>query len=401
MHRILITDGSNRSALAATRSLGRKGHTIYVCGERKKTLASSSCYCEEGLAVPDPLHQGEAYVASILKIVEERKIDVIFPMTEQTIYLLNPKRALLPSETLLACPQQDTMREVSDKYNLFSLAERLGLAVPHTWYLNSHKDLPGVISVIEPYPVVVKPSLSRITVKGGFLSGGVSYANSQTELEDLYHSNPALQYPSLIQEKIEGPGTGLFTLYDNNRHLALFSHKRLREKPPSGGVSVVCASVALDDEMIHAADKLLSAVGFKGVAMIEFKRDLRDGKAKLMEINGRFWGSLQLAIASGIDFPALYLDYLQEKSVVPLKHDYIKGHTLKWFFGTLDHLLIRLKNKDSAINLPAGSPSKKQATLDFLTLKSKNTSFDVADTKDIGPFIYEAVSYLQALWKKR
>ena len=137
------------------------------------------------------------------------------------------------------------------------------------------------------------------------------YAENKAILENLYKTKEVLKYPSMIQEKIIGPGTGLFTLYDKNRHLALFSHKRIREKPPSGGVSVVSESVPLDNEMVDAADKLLSAVGWTGVAMVEFKRDVRDGKAKLMEINGRFWGTLQLAVASGVDFPVLLIEYLQ------------------------------------------------------------------------------------------
>ena len=159
----------------------------------------------------------------------------------------------------------------------------------------------------------------------------------------------------MIQEKIIGPGTGLFTLYDTNRHLALFSHRRIREKPPSGGVSVVSESVPLDKEMVAAADKLLSAVGWTGVAMVEFKRDLKDGKAKLMEINGRFWGTLQLAVSSGVDFPVLLLEYLQGKPPADPIANYEIGHKLKWFLGTLDHLIIRLKNRDIDLNLPPNS----------------------------------------------
>ena len=59
----------------------------------------------------------------------------------------------------------------------------------------------------------------------------------------------------MIQEKINGPGTGIFTLFDKNRHLTLFSHQRLLEKPPSGGVSVISESVPLDAELVEAAPK--------------------------------------------------------------------------------------------------------------------------------------------------
>jgi predicted ATP-grasp superfamily ATP-dependent carboligase len=204
----------------------------------------------------------------------------------------------------------------------------------------------------------------------------------------------------MIQEKVIGPGTGLFTLFQDGRHLALFSHQRLREKPPSGGVSVVCESVALDGEMVDAAQKLLAAVDWQGIAMVEFKRDIRDGKAKLMEINGRFWGSLQLAIASGIDFPVLFLRQLtQSVQKKEVEDSYRTGLRMKWFLGTLDHLFIRLRHKESTLNLPPGCGSKANAVYEFLKLKEKNTVFDVIDRKDIGPFWCEIQAYISALLK--
>jgi predicted ATP-grasp superfamily ATP-dependent carboligase len=242
--------------------------------------------------------------------------------------------------------------------------------------------------------------MSKIPIKEGFLSTGVKYAHNKAELEKLYETEPSLDFPSMIQEKVTGPGTGLFTLFNNGRHLALFSHQRLREKPPSGGVSVVCESVALDEEMVDASQKLLAAVDWQGVAMVEFKRDLRDGQAKLMEINGRFWGSLQLAIASGINFPVLFLHQLMQSAQKGgLEDTYRIGLRMKWFLGTLDHLIIRLRNNESTLNLPPGYGSKIDVLYEFLKLKEKNSVFDVIDRKDIGPFWHELRSYCVYLLK--
>ena len=391
---ILVTDGENRSSLAVTRSLGRSGCRILVAGREVTSLASSSKFCSLGISVPDPFREADDYVEAIRNISSREQIDFIIPMTEQTIGLLNPARGMLPGRTVLACPPLDLMQAVSDKSGMCRLAERLQVPVPQTLYLNGADDLSATIVKIDRYPVVVKPSRSRIKEGNGFLSGGVRYASSPAELEELYATSSVLRYPSLIQEKIVGPGTGLFTLYDGNRHLALFSHRRLREKPPSGGVSVVSESVPLDEEMVEHAGRLLKAVGWNGVAMVEFKRDQRDGKAKLMEINGRFWGSLQLAIACGVNFPSLLIDHLQgTRPLIPIR-DYRVGHKLKWFLGTLDHLLIRLKHGEKQLNLPPGSPSKVQAVMDFLRIWEKNTSFDVFDRDDPGPFWFESRSYI-------
>ena len=397
---VLVTDGENRSSLAVTRSLGRYGCRVIVTGQQKRNLASSSRYCVDRYAVPSPLHDGLSYLDALLEISFDRKIDVLFPMTEPTILLLAEYRDRFPEYMILACPALEKIRTVFDKFAIFRLAQTNGIAIPQTLFVDNRDDFLAKKKSVHEFPVVVKPAMSKIPTKNGFLSTGVKYAHNIAELEKLYETEPALDFPSMIQEKVIGPGTGLFTLFQNGRHLALFSHQRLREKPPSGGVSVVCESVALDVEMVEASKKLLAAVDWQGVAMVEFKRDLRDGQAKLMEINGRFWGSLQLAIASGVDFPVLFLHQLMQTGQIEgLEDTYKIGLRMKWFLGTLDYLIIRLRHKESTLNLPPGSGSKTDAFCEFLKLKEKNSVFDVIDRKDIGPFWHELRSYLPCFLK--
>jgi predicted ATP-grasp superfamily ATP-dependent carboligase len=292
---------------------------------------------------------------------------------------------------------QEVVEQIINKNNLFRTAEKLGISTPKTIYIERPEHLPLYVNKISPFPVVIKPSLSKVRDGNGYISGGVMYADSQKDLKHLYMSKKILKHPSMIQERIVGSGTGLFTLFDINRHLVLFSHCRIREKPPSGGVSVVSESVPLDYEMVDSAQKLLSKVSWRGVAMVEFKRDERDGKAKLMEINGRFWGTLQLAVTSGVDFPSLYIEYLRGKMRREKVTNYIIGQRLKWLFGTLDHLIIRLKTRDIYLNLPHDAPSRAKSIIDFLRVYDKNTSFDIFDKRDIRPFLFEAKEYIKGL----
>lgn len=392
--KVLITDGENRSSLAAARSLGRKGHEVVVAGKNMPCIASVSRFCSRAHRIPDPLSRAGDYAVAIVDIAKGENIDAVFPMTDQSVLLLNRVREKFPENTILACPPEEKTAAVADKAALFRLAETSGVPVPETFYLSGRQDLSGVIGQIRKYPVVVKPARSRLAEGGDILSGGVRYAGSPAELERIYSSTRILDYPSMIQEKIIGPGTGLLTLFDKGRHLAIFAHQRIREKPPSGGVSVVCQSVAPDHEMVEYAGRLLSAVRWEGVAMVEFKRDLRDGKPRLMEINGRFWGSLQLAVYCGVDFPALLADWIAGKQPSAPPGVYRTGHKLKWFFGTLDHLFIRLKNNNHSLNLPPGAPSKLRAAVEFARVWEKDCSFDVFDRKDLRPFALEAGQYL-------
>jgi predicted ATP-grasp superfamily ATP-dependent carboligase len=397
---VLVTEGENRASLAVTRSLGRYGCNVMVTGELQKNLASCSRYCTAGFMVPSPLGDPQGYIDAVLKIVSSQRVDVLFPMTEPATVLLAVNRNKLPPSTILACPELTKIQTVFDKSAIFRLAQEQEVAIPWTLFVDNQQDFQRKKSEVQQFPVVVKPGRSRIPVNEGFLSAGVKYAEDMATLENLYKTEKSLDYPSMIQEKIIGPGTGLFTLFDDDRHLALFSHQRILEKPPSGGVSVVCESVQLDQDMVDASRRLLTAVGWRGVAMVEFKRDLRGGRAKLMEINGRFWGSLQLAIASGIDFPVFYFRYLTGQSG-KIPHSYRVGLKMKWFLGTLDYLLIRCKNRDSTLNLPKGTPGKIQSVINFLKIKEKNLIFDVIDSKDIKPFYFEFQKYLCHLIRKK
>lgn len=394
---VLVTDGENRSALAVTRSLGRRGYSVFVAGAETGNISACSKFCKRNFGTPNPLVEGRKYSVKISDIVEKEKIDIIFPITEQSIYQLNRVRDQLPRDVILACPSQEKMGAVSDKYRLFQLARNVGVPIPETTFVDGIEDFLNKEPSISSFPAVVKPAFSKIVDGDGLISAGVMYASDRDELKRLYQTKSVLRYPSLIQELIVGEGTGLFTLFDADRHLVLFSHRRLLEKPPSGGVSVISESVPLDLEMVKSAGKLLSAVGWKGVAMVEFKRDVKDGKAKLMEINGRFWGSLQLAVSSGVDFPGLYLEYCLDNKPPLLLDHYCVGHKLKWFFGILDHLIIRIKHGDRLQKLPPGSYTRWQVVRELLKITDAKASSDVFDSEDLKPLVSEINSYIKNL----
>ncbi|MBJ6801429.1 carboxylate--amine ligase [Geomonas propionica] len=392
---ILVTDGENRAALAVTRSLGRLGHAVYVCGRSSGNLSAASKFCHKALCTPSPLYGLTSYCNEILDIITNNNIEVVFPITEESTYSINNVRSLLGANVIIASPMNSQIEAIRNKYELYKMADRLGIDIPSTVYVTDPEHIDEAVNKLASFPVVVKPAFSKTVDGDTVLAAGVAYANDKEQLMELYATNPALKYPSVIQERIQGEGSGLFTLFSRDHHLALFSHRRLLEKPPTGGVSVLCESIPLDEVMVDAASRLLTTVGWTGVAMVEFKRDRRDGKPKLMEINGRFWGSLQLAIASGVNFPALCLEYYLNKNSLNHLAMYKTGHKLKWSFGLLDHLIIRLKNRD-LFNDPT-LPSYGYALQELFNVWGKNRSSDVFAVDDLGPIIAEASGYVRNL----
>ena len=193
------------------------------------------------------------------------------------------------------------------------------------------------------YPVVLKPSRSKLLLNDCVISTTVRFARDRDELVGLLESSPWLPASSVIvQEFIPGHGAGVFCLYDRDHAVAWFAHRRIREKPPSGGVSVLCESVAVDPVLKDYAERLLRAAEYRGVAMVEFRIGT-DGRPYLMEVNARFWGSLQLAIDCGVDFPWLYYQMLMGEQVTPVQ-EYQVGRRLRWWLGDLDHVLLQIRN---------------------------------------------------------
>src|SRR5690606_26280889 len=242
---ILITDSDNRSALAAVRCLGQLGHTVFTAGEHHPSLASVSRHSAGFDTYASPYRDPQAHVRDVAQIIQRRGIQVVLPMTEVATLLLTGQREQLPAEVRLPFPASEIVAAASDKAHVWQLAQKLGVPVPDSHIVQSAAEVKDIAAQLQ-YPLVIKPTRSRTWTGQQWLSASVSYAHSAAELlEKLQALDPAL-YPVLLQERIVGPGAGVFVCMDEGKVLATFAHRRLREKPPSGGVSVLCESVAVD-----------------------------------------------------------------------------------------------------------------------------------------------------------
>lgn len=391
--RILITDSDARSALAATRSLGQRGHQIFTSGDQEPSLAGASRYSRGFVRYPNAATDPDGFVAAIMEAVNRLRIEVLLPMTEVTTLLLTEHQANLPPTCRLPFAPLATVARASNKAEVMALAAQLGVPIPATVELNSAADLPAALSGLT-YPVVIKPARSRIRGAKGFVSTSVSYASDEQDLRERIDNLRAEAFPVLLQERIVGPGVGLFACYDHGRPIAVFAHKRIREKPPSGGVSVLRESAPIDPAALDYATRLLEALQWHGVAMVEFKRDDRDNSLRLMEINGRFWGSLQLAIDAGVDFPALLVDLAAGNSPAPLP-PYRVGVRSRWFWGDVDALLSLLLNSPAKLDLPPDHPGRWRTLLQFLKPGGRDQRDEVFRSDDLGPAWHETKRWLR------
>jgi predicted ATP-grasp superfamily ATP-dependent carboligase len=389
---VLVTDGEQRSALAVVRSLGRAGHRVLVASVERRSLAGGSRHASAEFLVPSPLHAPGAFAERVAAIARAEGVDAAFPVTEPSVLALLEHRAGLGTMRL-ACDDLAKFRAISDKAALLALAPELGIAVP------GQTVIPGPGSPLPdggrlPFPVVLKPARTVGGSDGERGKFGVSHAGDVAELEARLASYPAAAYPLLVQQRVVGPGVGIFLLLWDGVTRAVFAHRRIREKPPAGGVSVYRESIAADPDLVARSRGLLDRFGWQGVAMIEYKVDAATGTPYLMEINGRFWGSLQLAIDAGVDFPALLLDAMFGAPALP-PPTYRAGVRSRWWWGDVDHLIARMRRSDAELALPPGSPSRWAALRDFLALWRPGDRNEILRLDDPRPFVRETRAWLQ------
>jgi hypothetical protein len=228
-----------------------------------------------------------------------------------------------------------------DKVATASIADQIGLNVPRVWGFTSLTQLKEQITELT-FPVVVKN-------RNEIFKGKPAYAYNADQLLKIIANwgrglpLEAMSFP-LIQQYVEGIGCGFFALYQNGECKCVFMHRRVREIPPSGGASC-CAMSIYEPDLMTAGKALLDALKWRGVAMVEFKRERKTGQLYLMEINPKFWGSLDLALASGVNFPVLDVRMALGEDI-SYSADYQIGVKFHW---PLDGEIQHVAKKPSAV----------------------------------------------------
>lgn len=393
-HVVLVTDGDQRSALAAVRSMGRAGHRVIVCSSDGSSLAGASRFATADHAVADALERPAEFVRDVQRIAREHGVTTMLPITEASLLALLPVRGDF-GNVLIPFAGVEAFQAISNKEAVLEAAQRVGIAIPAQTVL--HRPSDATLSLLDAlqYPLVVKPARSVSEGENGRIKLTVVHAADRDALQATLAEMDPGAYPLLLQQRVVGPGIGVFLLVWNGETVAAFSHRRIREKPPAGGISVYRESTPLDPALAAKSRALLDTFGWQGVAMVEYKVDERTGTPYLMEINGRFWGSLQLAIDAGVDFPRLLVAAASGERPLPVV-SYDTNVRSRWFFGDLDHVLIRLRRSARSLALPPGAPGKL-ATLRAFFARDARDRDEIHQPDDPGPFRRERARYFSQL----
>jgi len=368
-HRVLVTDGQWRKSLAIVRALGRHGHSVEVAGETWATTSFFSKYCSRKHLFPTAQRDPDAFLAALEPMLAARNFDLLIPTEDETVAICAKHRERLARHTVVPLPDFGTLMKAADKASAYAAARACGLPVPTTRVFEdfSEQSLDACARELD-MPVFVKPRSSSG-------SRGIRHVSDRSQLTRVFREVHT-DYPlPLIQQAIPagGKARGVSVLMAPDGEVwASFVHERIREYPIHGGPSTLRVSVH-DAELVERSVALLRSIGWIGMAMVEYKQDPRDAEFKLLEINPRFVGSLQLAISAGVDFPNLLCRAFLGGPRPPVP-EYPDGILCRWLLpGDLLHFL--------------ANPDRMHLEPSFFRFWDANLSYDICSRDDFGPVI--------------
>lgn len=388
--------------LAILRDLGRHGYFAIAIGASRRSIGLSSRYCSRQVIRP---RDTGALISTLCNLGAEYPGAALLSISEQDNLLINRHRAELGRCLKILVPEQSLLDKVHDKSRCIQLASEVGIRVPQTFTSQSLQEIERIKGEL-PYPLVAKWADPNLVIKDLVANKlpvlKCEYILSETDLLDKMQRYSAIGRFPLLQEYCPGKGIGQMFLFRNGRCILEFQHARINEMPPEGGISTYCKSVALEE---HKACRkrsiaLLEKLNWDGVAMVEYRFNETTGEYFFMEVNGRFWGSLPLAIAAGVPFAAELVksaspDY-QYTTQKPYKKIYCR-----FMLPELRRLFVLLFKPES-IQDPTFLYRRVNELLKFLAAFFRpDTCYFVFDKTDRGPFFTDMKNLLRKLGRAR
>jgi protein-tyrosine-phosphatase/predicted ATP-grasp superfamily ATP-dependent carboligase len=312
----LVLGHDTRSFLSVIRSLGRGGVEVHVAWHRGGAPLRSR-YIAEAHDIPPPAAEDESWKAPLVDLMDRERFELVIPCDDPSLFPLQRHRAELEPHGRIYLLDDRAFAILFDKLRTTELARSVGVRVPHEIVVSGSEESERVTGSL-PLPVVLKPPASFDPTEPD-ARRMVRKAYSWDEFH-AYLAEMIPRGPVAVQENFIGEGVGVELLLDAGEPLLAFQHVRLHE-PLLGGGSSYRRSVAVSPELLEASLTLMRPLKYTGVAMVEFKVEPRTGNWVLIEVNGRFWGSLPLAVAAGADFPLALFEFL-----VDGKRDFRQGY---------------------------------------------------------------------------
>jgi predicted ATP-grasp superfamily ATP-dependent carboligase len=309
----VIMDADYR-ALGVVRSLGRRGIPVWVFCHGDQLLATVSRYRKRVLQWPSD--NEEQRIEYLIRLAQDGiRGWLLIPTGDEAAALVARNHSVLGAHYRLSTPEWEVFQHTYNKKLTYALADRAGVPHPCTYYPRNRAE---VETGSYQFPVILKAAY-RIGLNS-FTADKAWPAKNSVELLLRYDQACTLVNPAVVMVQQIIPGDGQLqlsytALCDHGRVLASVAACRRRQYPADFGRSSTFVETIDQARMTELAQRLLSALRFTGLIEIEFKKDLRDGELKLLDMNARIWGWQSLCGEAGVDYPYLLWQMLVGHSV--------------------------------------------------------------------------------------
>jgi predicted ATP-grasp superfamily ATP-dependent carboligase len=392
----LVLDGATYTSLAIVRSLGAHGVRVDVAADTRLACAAASKYCRD-VVRHAPFDQPEAVAQTLVDYARRTRGVVIMTYGERSLrFLYRWRQALEKEGARLAVPPEAAFSSANDKAETLRRAQRLGVPIPPSYFPESPDDVEAIAESIR-YPAVVKPRRSVYDANDHFrATPRASYAQNAAELR-VACSRVGFGVLPIVQEFVPGDGVAVSLLCEDGAPLMRFAHRRIRDVVPTGSGSALRESIAYPADLGAYAERLAADLAWTGPMMVEFRLDRHSGRSYLMEVNGRFWGSLQLAIDAGLDFPYAYYRMTCGQPVA-VQSDYAVGIRSRWLVGDMLHVARVMRGRPAGF--PGEYPTRRRTVFHLLRPSCVPTRQEVFRWSDPKPVLYELAKLAQRVFQR-
>jgi predicted ATP-grasp superfamily ATP-dependent carboligase len=381
--------------LGIVRELGRAGVPVIGISHSASAIGLRSRYLKRGIVIDRP--RSDELLQCLQQLGDEYGEASLITISESNLNWLLINRSHL-GRLRPVLPRIEALETVLDKQKTLAIAEEIGIQVPRTAEPKSFDALDTLAGEIS-YPVVLKwkdpNSIGPLLDKHKIPMLKAEYAGSAKELRAIGQRYIGIGKWPLIQEYCAGTGLGQFFYMHKGQALRRFQHLRIAEWPPEGGFSSVCDSIPISEhmELQEKSIALLQAIGWEGVAMVEYRFDPLNNRSVLMEINGRFWGSFPLAVQCGAGF-ALLAHYVQGQGK-PATLGQLQGRWRCRMVGTEVKRLFRILLQSDKIRDPYFIQRPRHELLRFIVdFFRSNVSYYIWSADDPAPFFKDLSNML-------
>lgn len=350
-NKVLLLGANERACFSVARNLKKHGVVVDVAGWENNPVRYSR-FISRFHVLPNLFAGINIFFEAFVELVSKEKYSLVIPVNDAAVeFMFHYRQELEKITALCGINEEGVIKYAQNKYELIRLCRQTGIAAPDTILINSLEEFEQQKNKLV-YPLVAKPVTSKKIVGNRMFGYTVRRFSDLLPLEDFIRER-IFSVPVMLQQVVEGYGMGFNFISKNGKLIAWYMHERINE--PAGGGESSYRRTLIEDKyhIVELSEKLVNEAGWTGVGMIEYK--ISNGKAYIMELNGRFWGSIELGIFAGLDIPWWQVLYNFQQQVLPdkivttnkvvyarnLRNDFlnvVKQRSVKVFFSWIGSL---------------------------------------------------------------